>query len=91
MKQETAKSPEQVLRWIETHDHHYGSWDDEVGFFILRGAGHKLRIPDDVQKQTQGLVEPSKDQFDSRMFRANSKGRSLLRKSLPAKHVEEHR
>jgi len=84
MKQKTAKTVEDVLNWIETTAHHYAATDDEEGFFILKGHGNKLRIPNDIQAQTHDLVEPSNDQFDTRMFRANRKGRARLKKAQTA-------
>lgn len=77
MAQKTAKTVEDVLEWVENTPHHYAAWDDEPGFFILKGHGDKLRIPEAIQKQTRTLVEPG-GRFDTRMFRATKAGRALL-------------
>ena len=76
-KQKTAKSVEDVIRWVETTPHHRGSWDEEDGFFILSGRGTKLRIPEKLQRQTRGLIKPG-DRFDRRMYRATEAGLKLL-------------
>ena len=79
MGQKTAKTVEDVLYWIETTPHHYAATDDEEGFFILKGhGGNKLRIPNDLQRQTHDLVCSSPDQFDTRMFRANAEGLKII-------------
>lgn len=81
MAQLTAKTVEDVLRWIENTPHHYASVCDEPGFFILKGYGDKLRIPMALQEKTLKLVEPSKSRFDNRMYRATKSGRARLRRS----------
>lgn len=80
MKQMTAKTVVDVLKWIEGNGHHKASIIAEKGFFVLEGRGVKLRIPDEIQKQTYDLVVPSPHQFDTRMYRASKKGLALLRK-----------
>ena len=80
MKQVTAKTVLDVLRWIETTPHHYAASDDEAGFFILKGHGTKLRIPNAIHAKTIDLVKPG-DASDARMFRASAKGRRLMAKS----------
>lgn len=82
MKQTTAKGVVDVLRWIETNDHHYAAWDEEDGFLILKGRTAKLRIPEKVNAEALELVEPSRVQFDTRMFRASKKGRAVLRQEF---------
>lgn len=81
MSQKTAKTVEDVLNWIEATPHHYASVCDEPGFFILKGYGDKLRIPYFIQDKTLRLVEPSKDKFDNRMYRATKSGRARLRRA----------
>lgn len=81
MTQVTAKTVEDVLRWIETTPHHFASVIDEPGFFVLKGYGEKLRIPQALQEKTMRLVEPAKDRFDSRMYRATKSGRARLRRA----------
>lgn len=78
MAQKTAKTVEDVLRWIEATPHHFASWEEEDGFFILKGRADKLRIPVKIQEQTRGLVSPG-GHFDTRMFRANEAGLERLR------------
>lgn len=80
MTQLTAKTVEDVLNWIETTPHHFASVCDEPGFFILKGYGDKLRIPMHIQSESMRLVEPSKDRFDNRMYRATKSGRARLRR-----------
>lgn len=80
MAQKTAKTVEDVLEWIETTPHHYGSWIEEPGFFVLKGHGQKLRIPEAIQEKTRNLVEAGGN-FDNRMFRATKAGRARLRRS----------
>ena len=84
MAQTTAKTVEDVLRWVETTPHHFASACDEPGFFLLKGYGEKLRVPYDLQVKTIRLIEPSKDRFDNRMYRATKSGRARLRRSEPA-------
>lgn len=81
MRQTTAKTVEDVLDWVENNQHHIGSWIDTPGFFILKGHGAKIRIPEDIQEKTRNLVEPSKDRFDSRMYRATKSGKARLRRA----------
>lgn len=81
MAQLTAKTVEDVLEWIETTPHHFASVCDEPGFFILKGHKDKLRIPESIHNQTIKLVEPSKDRFDTRMYRATKAGRARLRRA----------
>ncbi len=84
MSQLTAKSVEDVLNWIETTPHHFASVIDEPGFLILKGYGDKLRIPLHLQEKTMRLVEPARDRFDSRMYRATKSGRARLRRAAKA-------
>lgn len=80
MKQITAKTVEDVLEWVETNQHHRGEWIgpyDAETHFILTGHQARIRIPTELQKQTRGLIEPSKA-FDTRMFRATKSGRARL-------------
>jgi len=81
MAQTTAKTVEDVLRWIENEPHHFASVIDEPGFFILKGHGSKLRIPESIQQASMRFVEPNKDRFDNRMYRATKSGRARLRRS----------
>lgn len=86
MRQKTAKTVEDVLNWIETNPHHRGAWigpRDAETHFVLSGHGAVLRIPTDIQVQTRGLTEVG-GQFDTRMFRANKKGRAYLRRAAKA-------
>lgn len=83
MGQKTATSVEDVLEWVETNAHHSGAWDDEPGFFVLKGHGSKLRIPEKIQERTRGLIEPGK-QFDTRMYRATKSGKARLRRARAA-------
>lgn len=78
MAQITAKTVEDVLRWIEETPHHFASVVDEPGFFILKGYGDKLRIPNHIHEKTMRLVEPARDRFDTRMYRATKSGRARL-------------
>lgn len=85
MRQITAKSVEDVLEWVENNQHHIGSWIDAPGFFVLKGHGTKIRIPENIQEKSRNLIEPSKDQFDSRMYRATKAGKARLRRTKAAK------
>lgn len=87
MKQLTPKTVEEALQWIETNQHHYAAVDDEPGFFILKGYGGKLRIPNALQAKMRDLVCPSPHEHDDRMFRATAKGRKLLK--LPKQNSRE--
>jgi len=80
VKQKTAKTVLDVLNWIENTQHHYAAWDEEPGFFILKGRHFKLRVPEALQAETRNFVHPSPEAFDTRMFRANKKGKALIRK-----------
>lgn len=80
MRQVTAKSVEDVLRWVETTPHHIASWIDEPGFFVLKGHSSKLRISETLQARTHKLIEPG-GSFDNRMYRATKAGRARLRKA----------
>lgn len=82
MAQKTAKTIFDVLDWVENNGHHYASWCDEDGFLILKGFGVKLRIPVAVHYEVMGLIEPSSDEFDTRMYRANRKGRAAMKKRV---------
>jgi hypothetical protein len=93
MSQVTAKTVEDVLRWIETTPHHKAAWrtkdgrdyaehDDPNSFLVLSGHREVLRIPVAIQKQTRMLVQASREQFDTRMFRATKAGRARLRRAL---------
>jgi len=77
VKQKTAKTVIDVLKWINETPHHFAAWDIEPGFLIIRGHGVKLRIPEEIQKQTRELVEPG-GRVDARMFRPNAAGLKLL-------------
>jgi hypothetical protein len=48
---------------------------------ILKGHGAVLRIPETVRKNVAHLIEPSKKEFDTRMYRATKSGRARLRKA----------
>lgn len=80
MAQLTPKTAAQALRWIDTTPHHYAAVDDEPGFFILKGYGNKLRIPNAIHEQMQGCVEPGPF-LDARMYVLTAKGRRMLRKA----------
>ena len=85
MKQTTAKTVEDVLNWIETTPHHYAASDDEPGFFILKGRDRRLRIPNAVHAQTEGLVRPG-DEFDRRVYRATEAGLARIRPATMCLH-----
>lgn len=80
MKQKTAKTVLGVLEWIENNNHHYGSWEDERGFFILKGHDAKLRIPHEIQMVAGVYYDAAVDIHDARMFRANRKGRAYIKR-----------
>lgn len=93
MAQLTAKTVEDVIRWVETTPHHRASWrsndprnplSDDGARLVLEGYGTKLIIPLAVQEQTRSLIQASHDQFDTRMFRATKAGRARLRKAEKA-------
>jgi len=77
MAQLTAKTVEDVLQWVETNQHHFASAEDPA-FFVLKGYGQTLRIPEAIRAKAVHLIEPSKDRFDSRMYRATKSGRARL-------------
>lgn len=81
MGQVTAKTVEDVLRWVETTPHHFASVCDEPGFFVLKGYGDKLRIPEEIQHKSMHLVQPNTNRFDNRMYRATKAGRARLRRA----------
>lgn len=83
MAQLTAKTVEDVLRWIETTPHHFASAEDP-GFIVLKGHGDVLRIPETIRVATLRLVEPG-GRFDTRMYRATKAGRARLRRAAKAK------
>ena len=87
MKQLTPKTVEEALQWIETNQHHYAAVDDEPGFFILKGYGAKLRIPNALQRQMTDLVGPSPHSHDDRMYRATNAGRKVI--GLPKQSSRE--
>lgn len=90
MKQLTAKSVEDVLRWMESTPHHKGA---VVGIdystnpptrlpearFILSGYHARLIIPFDIHEMAAPLYSPG-GYFDTRMYRPNTKGRAFLRR-----------
>lgn len=91
MKQITATSVEDVLRWIEATPHHRAAWrpksgrgyarfDDPEAVLVLDGRHDRLRIPLAIQVETRSLTRAG-DAFDTRMFRANEAGLSILRKA----------
>jgi integrase len=90
-KQLTPKTAEQALRWIETTPHHYAAVDDEPGFFVLKGYGTKLRIPNALQATMRDLVEPSPHAHDNRMFRATVEGRKLIGFGPNGPHTHRHK
>lgn len=81
MTQKTAKTVVEALTWINTEPHHYASVMDEDGFFILKGYGTKLRIPNAIHAQMQGMVQPG-DRLDARMYVPTAKGRKVLRAAV---------
>jgi hypothetical protein len=90
-RQLTPKTIEQALKWIETTPHHYAAVDDEPGFFILKGYGTKLRIPNALQAKMRDLVEPSPHAHDNRMFRATVAGRKLIGFGPNGPHTHMHK
>jgi hypothetical protein len=92
MTQLTAKTVEDVLRWVESTAHHSAAWrpkhgrgyaqlDDPEACLVLAGYGDTLRIPAAIHKLTDKLVEPSREKFDTRMYRATKAGRARLRRA----------
>jgi hypothetical protein len=79
VSQLTAKSVEDVLRWVETTPHHFASAEDPK-FFVLKGHGATLRIPEALRAETARYIEPGKN-FDTRMYRATKAGRARLRRA----------
>ena len=79
MSQKTAKTVEDVIRWVETNAHHRAAWVQNDAFLVLSGDGSTLRIPRSVQERTHGLIKPG-DIFDTRMYRATEAGLELLAK-----------
>lgn len=90
-RQLTPKTIEQALKWIETTPHHYAAVDEEPGFFILKGHGTKLRIPDALQAQMRDLVEASPHEHDDRMFRATIEGRRMIGYGPNGPHTHAHK
>lgn len=66
MKKLTAKTPEQVMWFVETINHDFASTLEE-GFLVIRGSTHQLRIPKAVEKQC--FLKVSEGPYDARMFR----------------------
>lgn len=100
MSQVTAKTVEDVLRWIESTPHHQAAWrtkdgrdyakhDDPTAVMVLSGYRQTLRIPLAIHLQTLKLVEPGKE-FDTRMFRATKAGRARLRKADAFREDADH-
>lgn len=81
MKQLTAKTVAQVLNWINTTPHHYAAVDEEIGFFILKGFGDKLRIPAAIHAEMIDDVEPG-PYLDARMYVLTAKGRRKLNAAI---------
>lgn len=77
----TAKTVEDVLRWIEARPHHFASWISDPGFFVLGGHGYRLRVPELLQEQTCRLLRSDGSRFDNRMYRANAAGLARLRRA----------
>jgi hypothetical protein len=81
MTQLTAKTAAQALNWIDTTPHHYAAADEEIGFFILKGFGDKLRIPAAIHEEMQGDVKPG-PYLDARMYVLTAKGRRKLNAAI---------
>lgn len=80
MRQFTAKTPLDVVRWVETNGHYYASVEDP-GFMILKGPQAILRIPEAVRKAAAHLIAPCENPFDTRMYRATPAGRKRLQRA----------
>lgn len=87
MSQLTAKTVDDVLRWIETTPHHRaaidGFRDRDKGFFVLDGYTGRLRIPLAIRLEAMRFIQPG-GQFDTRMFRATPAGKARLTRALCA-------
>lgn len=98
MKTTTVKTVEQVLLWIDSHDHHFfdthyrrGQWrngeriaNDEPSHAVLAGHHERIRIPIEIYKQIGEKMEPNPRKFDTRMFHTTKHGREWLRQKMKA-------
>lgn len=87
IKKTTARSIVDVLFWIETKQHHITDATDKE-FFVLRGYWNQLRIPTEVGKAAYRYMEPARDPFDTRAYRAKPSGKRLLRKAGRMPEIE---
>lgn len=68
------------LVWIETHQHHKASTlDTSKGKGLLLQGYGRDQIRFYGGKYSASFYEPSRDPFDSRMYRATAKGRKAIR------------
>ncbi len=77
MPTKTAHTLYEALKWIETTPHHFASVEDPR-YLVLRGRGETLRVPKRLQDSFWCHTMVG-DQFDTRMFRANPGGLSVIR------------
>jgi hypothetical protein len=90
LKITTAKTAAQALNWIDTTPHHYAAVDEEQGYFILKGYGNKLRIPDTIHKEMLDDVKPG-PYLDARMYVLTAKGRRKLNRANKLDNTGKHK
>lgn len=78
MRQLTARTRAEVLKWMDTEPHHIASAMDDK-FFVLQGYGARLRIPYELNRTLEyGKHFVPGGKFDTRMYRPTAAGRKII-------------
>jgi hypothetical protein len=80
IRQVTAETVEDAVRWINTTQHHIGSWIRAPGFFVLQGYHDLLRVPEDMWPKVTKLIQPA-GSLDARMFCLTKSSKNRLRRA----------
>ena len=95
MGQVTAKTVEDALSWIDSHEHHEAGlhWakgrSKETGCYEFgeethmryKGHGNVMLVPLDIFRRARKYIVPNQRQFDSRMFAITPAAKRMLARS----------